>query len=103
MSELTDLQKAISDVRAERGFVTDPIQVHLLLTEEIGEIASALKRLFSENYGEFNRDQLQEEIADAFVLLSAIASRFDIDIEEAVIEKFFKEDSKRAWKSAQGR
>ena len=99
MSELVDLQKAISEVRAERGFVTDPIKVHLLLTEEIGEIARALKSLFSENYGEFNRDQLQEEIADAFVLLSALATGFDVDLEKAVAEKFFKKDSTRVWKS----
>ena len=72
----------------------------MLLSEEIGEIASALKRLWSKNYGEFDRDQLQEEIADVFVLLAALATEFDIDIEEAVVDKFFQKDSTREWKSA---
>ena len=98
MSELAALQKAISTTRAERGFVTDPVKIHLLLSEEIGEIASALKRLWSKNYGEFDRDQLREEIADVFVLLAALATEFDIDIEDAVVDKFFQRDSTREWK-----
>ena len=100
MSELADLQKTISRARAERGFVTDPVKIHVLLSEESGEIASEIKRLWSKNYGDFNRDHLQEEIADVFVLLAALATQFDIDIEEAVVEKFFQKDSTRDWKSA---
>ncbi|PKB83311.1 MAG: hypothetical protein BZY88_02385 [SAR202 cluster bacterium Io17-Chloro-G9] len=100
MSELADLQKVITRTRAERGFVTDPVKIHVLLSEEIGEIASELKRLWSKNYGDFNPAQLKEEIADAFVLLTALAAQFDIDIEEAVVEKFFQKDSAREWKSA---
>ncbi len=100
MSELADLQKAISETRAERGFVTDPVKIHLLLSEEVGEIASALKRLWSVNYGAFKRDHLQEEIADAFVLLAALATQFDIDMEEALVDKFFRKDGVREWKSA---
>ena len=100
MSELADLQKAISKTRLERGFVTDPVKIHLLLSEEVGEIASAIKRLWSENYGDFSRDQLQEEVADVFVLLAALAAQFDIDIEEAVVDKFFRKDGAREWKSA---
>ena len=100
MSELADLQKAISKTRAERGFVTDPVKIHVLLTEEVGEIASEIKRLWSVNYGDFSRNQLKEEIADAFVLLAALATLFDIDIEEAVADKFFRKDSMREWQSA---
>lgn len=100
MTELADLQKSITRTRADRGFVTDPVKIHVLLTEEIGEIASEIKRLWSKNYGDFNRAQLQVEIADVFVLLTALAAPFDIDIEEAVVEKFFQKDSTREWKSA---
>ena len=71
-----------------------------MLTEEVGEIASEIKRLWSVNYGDFNRDRLQEEIADAFALLAALATQFDIDIEEAVAGKFFQKDGMREWKSA---
>ena len=100
MSELADLQKAISETRTERGFVTDPVKIHLLLTEEVGEIASEIKRLWSVNYGDFSRDRLKEEIADAFVLLAALATLFDIDVEEAVVDKFFRKDGMREWQSA---
>ena len=100
MSQLADLQKAISVTRAERGFVTDPVKFQVLLTEEVGEIAAEIKKLWSVNYDDFNRDRLQEEIADVFVLLAALATRFDIDIEEAVTTKFFGKDGAREWKSA---
>ena len=100
MSELADLQKAISRTRADRGFVTDPVKLHVLLSEEIGEIASEIKRLWSKNYDDFSRDRLKEEIADVLVLLAALAAEFDIDIEQAVVEKFFQKDGTREWKSA---
>ena len=102
MAELRELQKSIAAMRVKRGFVTDPVKIHLLLTEEVGEIAAELKRLWSKNYDEFNIDRLAEEIADAFVLLNALANQFEIDIEQAVLEKFFKKDGKRRWKSAKG-
>ena len=99
MSELAQLQKAIAETRAKRGFVTDPLKIHLMLTEEIGEIAAELKPLWSKNYGDFNPARLQEEIADVFVLLSALATRFNIDLETAITQKFFQKDSLRPWKS----
>ena len=100
MSQLADLQKAILRTRADRGFVTDPIKLQVLLSEEIGEIASEVKRIWSKNYGDFDRDRLQEEIADVFVILVALAAEFDIDIEQSVVEKFFHKDGDREWKSA---
>ena len=69
MLELARLQKTIAETRTKRGFVTDPLKIHLMLTEEIGEIAAELKPLWSKNYDNFDPDRLQEEIADAFVLL----------------------------------
>ncbi len=45
MTELAELQQAIAEIRSQRGFDTDPVKIHLLLTEEIGEIASQIKRL----------------------------------------------------------
>jgi NTP pyrophosphatase (non-canonical NTP hydrolase) len=47
-----------------------------------------------------DRRRLGDEIADVFVLLAAIAEKFDIDIEQAVAEKFFQKDGLREWKSA---
>ena len=100
MSEISELQHMIAKIRRERGFVTDPLKIQLLLTEEIGEISAELKRLWSINYDEFDPSRLSDEIADAFVLLSALASEFDIDIGHAVESKFINDDSMRTWKSA---
>ena len=100
MTELIKMQEKIKEIRASRGFVTDPVKIQVLLTEEVGEVSSELKRLWSKNYDEFNKERLAEEIADVFVLLSALASEFEIDIEEAVRKKFFYKDSARKWASA---
>ena len=80
--------------------MTDPVKLHLLLSEEVGEIASEIKRLWPKNYDDFNQNRLKEEIADVFVILAALAAEFDIDIEQAVVEKFFQKDGGRGWKSA---
>lgn len=80
--------------------MTDPAKLQVLLSEEIGEIASEIKGLGSQNYDEFSQARLKEEIADVIVLLVALADQFDIDIEQAVVEKFFEKDGLRKWKSA---
>ena len=98
--QLQELVNRIVAKRAERGFVTDPLKLHVLLTEEVGEIAAELKRLWSKNYASFDKAKLAEEIADVFCLLSALANEFDIDIERAVEEKFFQADESRTWNSA---
>jgi len=101
LAELKELQAEISEIRKQRGFVTDPIKIQLLLTEEVGEVSAELKRLWSKNYDEFSSERIANEISDVFVLLSALASEFDIDLESAVRKKFMKSDSKRAWASAE--
>ena len=97
----TELQHEIATIRQERGFVTDPLKILILMTEEMGEIATELKSLWSPNYRAFDRQRLAEEIADVFVTLSALANSYEIDIEDAVREKFIEKDSGREWKSAQ--
>ena len=101
MTDIGDLQERIAEERGKRGFVTDPIKLGVLLSEEVGEIASELKRLWSKNYDGFRADRLKEEIADAFVILAALADQFDIDIGEAVEAKFFGKDAEREWMSSQ--
>ena len=100
MSELRDLQRRIAAVRAERGFTTDPVRLLALLVEEVGEVAGELKKTWSANYPDLVVDELADELADVFVLLSALASEHDIDLGEAVTTKFFERDSTRQWASA---
>ncbi len=100
MAELTDLQARIERTRAERGFTTEPLQLFTLLTEEVGEVATELKKTWSANYDDPSPEDLASELADVFVLLSAIATRFDVDLETAVESKFFTADAERDWATA---
>jgi NTP pyrophosphatase (non-canonical NTP hydrolase) len=68
---------------------------------KIGEISAALKRIWSANYESFDKNDLADEIADACVLLIALADQFEIDIAAAVEKKFFDKDRNREWKTAQ--
>jgi len=100
MAELADLQALIEAVRAERGFTTDPVRVLTLLVEEVGEVAAELKKTWSANYPAMEVKDLADELADVFVLVSALASAHDIDIEQAVVRKFIEADATRSWPSA---
>lgn len=97
---LTHLQARIKAERSKRGFVTDPLKIFILLDEEVGEIAAELKKSWSKNYDPFDPRRLEEELADSFILLVALANSFDIDLAAAVEHKFFDKDSRRTWKSA---
>ncbi len=100
MTELSELQAAIEATRRNRGFTTDPIRVLTLLVEEVGEVAAELKKTWSANYDDMVVEELADELADVFVLLSALASRHDIDLEQAVTSKFFQADATRSWATA---
>ena len=95
--EMADLQAAIVAKRAERGFVTDPIKLCVLLTEEVGELAQLIKRTWSPNYATPANSEFAEECGDVLVILAAIAQAYDIDLEAAVAEKFFDRDELRTW------
>ena len=100
MPELTELQSLIVKVRSERGFTTDPVRIYALLNEEVGEIGGELKKTWSPNYDGFDPSKLADELADAMVLLCALASEFDVELESAVRAKFIDKDSQRHWASA---
>ncbi len=102
MGDVAVLQDRIAAVRAERGFTTDPLRLLGLLTEELGEVAGQLKRTWSANYPELVTQDLADELADVFVLLSALATSFGIDLDEAVSRKFFEADAGRSWVTAFG-
>ncbi|MEX0751049.1 MAG: hypothetical protein WD359_09605 [Dehalococcoidia bacterium] len=72
----------------------------VLLSEEVGEIAAELKRTWSPNYAAFDPKRLSDELADAFVMLAAIASEFNVDLASAVDSKFVRKDGEREWRSA---
>lgn len=102
MADLQQLQSLVAKVRQARGFTMDPVRIFALLSEEIGEVAGELKRTWSPNYDTFSKEDLQSEIADALVCLLALANQFEIDLEQALIDKLVVRDGQREWKSAAG-
>ena len=80
--------------------MNDPVRLLCLLTEELGEVAAEIKKTWSDNYPDLVIDDLASEISDVYVGLSALASAFDIDLEDAVRSKFFGSDASRRWNTA---
>lgn len=101
MAHLQELQRLVNKVRQERGFTMDPLKIFVLLNEEVGEVATELKRTWSPNYEAFSKQDLEDELADVLVCLLALANQFEINLEEVLIEKFVDKDSRREWKSAE--
>lgn len=100
MAELTELQRAIAQVRADRGFTNDPLRIFTLLNEEVGEVARELKKSWSPNYGPPDEERIANELADCLVALCALATVSGVDLEAALQAKFFVEDGARDWASA---
>ena len=101
MANLPELQALVQEVRQARGFTMESLEIFALLNEEVGEVASELKRTWSPNYDGFSQDDLADELADVLVCLLALANQFDIDLEQALVSKLVEKDSRREWKSAQ--
>jgi len=87
---LMDLQKYIDEVCKERGWVKDTYsEKFLLFTEEVGELAKALRKkagLYKEEAKQKHMG-LEEEFADVLSYLLDLANYFQIDLEKAFREK----------------
>jgi NTP pyrophosphatase (non-canonical NTP hydrolase) len=66
----------------------------------MGEVARELKKTWSPNYDAFDVDRLAPELADTFVLLSALATEFGVDLDSSVRVQFFAVDAERSWRKA---
>ena len=87
---LLEIQKHLADECAAKGWDKNSItEVFLLLTEEVGELAKAVRKetAFKGEKKPESKDHLVEEIADVFNYLLEIANRFDVDLESAYRQK----------------
>lgn len=97
---LSDLQTYIAAVCQERGWTEDTwSEKFVLFSEEIGELAKAMRRkaaLYDEpaKKGTLN---LEEEFADVLSYLLDLANHFQIDLEKAFRAKE-KINETRVWK-----
>ncbi len=95
---LKNLQKYVTELEQERGFIDQSIiQKCLLLGEEVGELFKAVRK--SENISadrNSNIHNVGEELADIMIYVCAIANRYNIDMEEAFRAKE-EINKKRVW------
>ena len=87
---LPELQAYIDQVCQERGWTKDSYaEKFLLFTEEIGELAKAIRNtqgLYQEKARQ-KRSGLEEEFADVLSYLLDLANYFHVDLEQAFREK----------------
>jgi len=84
---LTQFQKLISSRYESTDRARGTPRTFLWFMEEVGELATALN-------GD-DRTNLREEFADVFAWLCTLANINDIDLSEAVSEKYFSEGASR--------
>jgi NTP pyrophosphatase (non-canonical NTP hydrolase) len=85
---LDDFQAYISEHWRERGFDGTAVQECLLLAEEVGELAKAVRKesgMAIDNRSRFGK--ISHEIADVLWVTAAIANLYGINLEEAFREK----------------
>lgn len=91
---LRELQEYIAIHCEERGFKNTPVQECLLLTEEIGELAKAIRKdkqtsgMKIDSRSESSEIRhVAHEIADIIWVTTTIANLYGIDIEQAFRDK----------------
>ena len=101
-SSVNDLQEYIKKVITLRGFANQRVQDKmLLLLEETGELAKAIRKTLPEasiDYSKIeNYTNIEEEIADVFIVLTSICNELNINLYDAIINKE-KNNVEREWK-----
>ena len=95
---LPELQKYYKDKCKERGFDHEtPQDIILLMTEELGELARAIRKqagIKSSDKSKIN--PIEEEIADLLIYLLHLSEISGIDLEQAFWKKE-EENNKRVW------
>jgi NTP pyrophosphatase (non-canonical NTP hydrolase) len=87
---LKDLQLYIDNVCKERGWTKDTYaEKFLLFTEEVGELAKAMRRAAGlyEEKAKQQQNKLAEEFADVLSYLLDLANLYQVDLETAFREK----------------
>jgi len=78
--EISEFQRLMSDLYAHNDRKRGGKATMLWLVEEIGELAEAIRREESEN--------IEEELADCFAWIGALANLYGVNLEEAFLKKY---------------
>lgn len=91
-NSLREVQQYVNNINEIRGFNGQPVEeMMLLLTEEIGELAKAIRKsatnMSIDKSKEYNYDTVESEVSDVFYVLSCVCNKLNIDIFNALKEK----------------
>lgn len=98
---LADIQQYVTDLEKERDFTKHTaLEQCLLLMEEMGELAKCVRKsattMGTDAAKHYDFDAAGE-FADILIVLSAVANRLDVDLEQAFRDKE-EQNKKRVWK-----
>lgn len=99
---LREVQEYVNNINEIRGFNDQDItKTMLLLTEEIGELAKAIRKdatdMSVDLQKRYNYDTIESEVSDVFYVLSCVCNKLNIDIFNCLKEKE-KRNINRTWK-----
>ena len=97
--QLDELQSAVDQWISEIGGYWDKFQILAQLTEELGEVASALQRLAGLRPRKIEVN-LEEEVGDLLFTLVVFANANGLNLEQSITHtmKKYKERDAQAWK-----
>ncbi|MEO0894789.1 MAG: MazG nucleotide pyrophosphohydrolase domain-containing protein [Bacteroidota bacterium] len=99
-TSLSALQAYSEAICQARGWdQTNSLETFLLLSEEMGELAKAIRNrinLFQEEGKQIKEGELEGEFADVLSYLLQLANQFGIDLAEAYRQKE-EENAQRSW------
>ena len=98
---LLHFQNYVKEMEIERGFEHQSVlQKCLMLGEEVGELFKAIRKKEDIKVDLNSKiGSVDEELADIFIYLCAIANRYDIDLEKAFRDKE-EINKQRVWKKS---
>lgn len=86
------IHELVKNFSKEKGFDTQSLEENfMLLTEEVGELAKAVRKHTSVKIGKHSENkEIGEEAADMLYVLIEICNKFNIDLEKAFYYKMEK-------------
>lgn len=97
---LADIQRYVEDLIGERGFKNNLAEDCLLLAEEVGELCKVVRKSAHTNMA-IDTAKAYEldaggEITDILIMLTAIANKLNVDMEQAFRAKE-ERNKQRTW------
>lgn len=88
-ARLIDFQRYVAQLEIERGFDQQSVlDKCLMLGEEVGELFKSVRKLEGIKVDPHSKiGDIQGELADVFIFLCSIANRYDVDLEQAFLDK----------------